>query len=166
MPGIKMFPRMNYQVTRGLRELFTINDLTDSQWELIKKEFNYQCVYCGNDDTGNPRTGIIPDHLISSAENGDFTLGNVVPACQACNDKKGKLDWREFLKKNFEDSTAKIKSIETYLKVHNYKVGTPEDRLAQSEIDEYYCLLNDWKSLWERAQKLRDMIQNRRDGGS
>lgn len=58
--------------------------LTESQWEAIKKTYQYRCAYCGC----KPKV-LTQDHVIAVANGGKTEIGNIVPACRSCNSKKG-----------------------------------------------------------------------------
>ena len=49
------------------------------------------CIYCGSPD---PERW---DHLVSVQVGGATVLGNMVPACQPCDDSKGSKDYRAWL---------------------------------------------------------------------
>src|ERR1700752_1895750 len=101
MPGTRHFDRMQYNVARGLREIVAPRQtMHKAQWEQIKEEFGGRCVFCGEEGTKENR-GIVPDHLVPVTRFGELVLGNVVPACQACNDSRGEKDWRPFLRQRF-----------------------------------------------------------------
>lgn len=162
--GTGMFSRINYQVQRGMKELYLLRNLPETEWEEVKAFFNHECAYCGTPDTGDSRNGLVPDHLIAVAENGDFLLGNVIAACHSCNDRRGKTPWRQWLEDKYKVSASyRISKIESYLARYPYAPPSgPWDRLTESELTQYYAIMNDWQDLWQRAQKLRDQISARR----
>jgi hypothetical protein len=163
MPGTRLFSRMNYQVLRGMSEIITIHNLNDNQWQTIRSFFNQRCAFCNCEDTGNPRTGLIPDHLIAASDLGDMVFGNAVPACHDCNDKRGKKDWHTWLEAQFQAATAlRIERIEQYLHEFPYIQPTPESRLTADELSEYNLLLQEWDSIWQRARLLKDRVHLRR----
>lgn len=166
--GTGMFSRINYQFQRGMKELYLLRNLPLAEWEEVKTFFNHKCAYCGTPDTGDSRNGLVPDHLIAVAENGDFVLGNVIAACHSCNDQRGKLPWRKWLEDKYNVAAPeRISKIESYLALYPYAPPTgPWDRLTQSEMTQYYTILNDWQELWQRALKLRDQISARRKNSS
>jgi 5-methylcytosine-specific restriction endonuclease McrA len=57
--------------------------LTANEWEGIKRQYKYRCVYCGE------KKPLTRDHLIPLSKEGSFVKENVVPACHSCNAKKG-----------------------------------------------------------------------------
>src|SRR5437899_3105323 len=124
MPGTKLFSRTNYQVQRGFGELLTDQTLTDAEWESVKAFFNQRCAFCDIQDSGNPRTGLIPDHLVAAKFFGAFCMGNVAPACHDCNDQRGKMDWRDYLERYHpSEARDRIGKIEAYLRSYPYTVA-------------------------------------------
>ena len=61
----------------------TLNDFTRQQWEAMKKQYSYRCVYCGM----KPKT-LTQDHITPIKYGGNHTTSNIVPACRPCNSKK------------------------------------------------------------------------------
>jgi hypothetical protein len=162
MPGTRLFSRTNYQVRRGFSELLTEHSLSDEEWRKIRVIFDERCAFCGIEDSGNPRTGLIPDHLICAKNLGAFCIGNVVPACQDCNDRRGKMDWKEYLLRFHRAyAVTRIARIEAYLRTYPYNSSAdPYARLTEGEKAQYVSLLEDWDKLWKRAQMLRDQIHS------
>jgi len=70
---------------RARKKNAPIVDLTRTQWEFLKKLYNYRCVYCGE----KPKL-LTKDHITPLAAGGSHTMSNIVPACKMCNSKKGK----------------------------------------------------------------------------
>ena len=68
---------------RKARKRSLINTFTTEQWEKIKDDFNNQCAYCGKN---KPLT---QDHFVALSNGGEYTISNIVPACQSCNSSKG-----------------------------------------------------------------------------
>lgn len=166
MAGTKHFSRMNYHVIRGMRELLSHRSMTNDEWAAIKEFFEHTCAFCGCDDTGNPRTGLVPDHLIPAVDYGEYCLGNIVPSCQDCNDHRGKKEWRAYLNTEFAgDSEFRISKIEEYLTKYPYKTtDDPHEYLTDNESAEYSKVLENWNVVWESARSLRDRINKRRKG--
>lgn len=59
------------------------NDLTVSQWQIIKAHYGHRCVYC---DRQMQR--LTMDHIVPLSKGGSHTVSNVVPACKSCNSRK------------------------------------------------------------------------------
>jgi 5-methylcytosine-specific restriction endonuclease McrA len=62
---------------------------TLSTWEKTLKAFQWKCVYCQMCEGSDPRSFLTADHFIPAKEGGLTKLGNITPACRACNSKKG-----------------------------------------------------------------------------
>jgi len=60
-----------------------LSTLTAAEWEEIKKQYKYRCVYCGE------KRKLTMDHIIPLSKGGHHVKENIVPACLSCNSKKG-----------------------------------------------------------------------------
>jgi 5-methylcytosine-specific restriction endonuclease McrA len=58
------------------------HDLTDGQWSVLKDAWG-GCAYCGSTSGRLQR-----DCMLPISRGGRYTVGNVVPACAACNASK------------------------------------------------------------------------------
>ena len=67
--------------------------------------FGYQCAYCGGKYEHI-------DHLIALARGGDDSPGNLVPACERCNQSKKVSNWKEWYRKQEFYSYKREKFIE------------------------------------------------------
>lgn len=87
------------------------HDLTDEQWSELVAAWG-GCAYCGA--TGTP---VQRDCVLAVSRGGRYTVGNVVPACRACNASKcnaevtgwlrrKRLDERAFLLRHHQIRTA------------------------------------------------------------
>jgi hypothetical protein len=55
----------------------------------IFQAWNNECAYCGDHaDT--------LDHVVPRSAGGLTVAGNLIPACRACNGRKGSADWMEW----------------------------------------------------------------------
>lgn len=164
MAGTKHFSRMNYHVQRGMRELLSHRTMSKDEWNQIRKFFRNMCAFCGCEDTGNPRTGIVPDHLIPAVEHGENCIGNIVPSCQDCNDHRGKNEWRAYLLSEYSgDAEDRIKRIDEYLETYPYQLtDDPHEYITNEEAELYINLLEKWDEVWQQARRLRDQIKLRR----
>ena len=97
-------------------ESFTKND-----WDFTKDFFGLQCAYCGAE------TDLVMDHVIpiNKDKMGEHRLGNLVPSCKSCNDKKHSKDFKDFL----SDKPEAIAEIEKYMASKNYKPLTNDKSL-------------------------------------
>ena len=56
-----------------------------------------RCHYC---EQPTPASELTMDHIVTVARGGKSTKGNVVPACNSCNNRKKQLlpmEWQEYL---------------------------------------------------------------------
>jgi hypothetical protein len=164
--GTKHFPRLSYNVSRGLREIVApLQTMSDRDWNNLLQEFHGCCVFCGEGATRENR-GIVPDHLVPVTEHGELVLGNVVPACQRCNDSRGNGDWRAYLRVRFPNvADQRISAIEAHLEDHPYEPVRPEEILDQGELEEYRAILTSWDSLLANAKDLYSKVKTRRGFG-
>jgi hypothetical protein len=126
--------------------------------------FHDRCAFCGIEDTGNKRTGIIPDHLIAASKYGELCLGNVVPACHTCNDRRGDKPWAEFLNGlHLENRKQNVRRITTYMQKYPYRIiDDPKEVLSRAEHTEFRRIKKAWAELWKDAKALRDTVNSRR----
>lgn len=59
-------------------------DFTQEQWDEMQAAYKFRCVYCHKKPAK-----LTQDHIIPLRNGGQHTLSNIVPACHACNSKKG-----------------------------------------------------------------------------
>jgi hypothetical protein len=82
-------------IDRAVKESFAAR-CRKSDLELVRKYFSslgsLQCIYCGSD---NPARW---DHLHAVSRGGDTVPGNLVPACQRCDDSKQDKGVEEWVK--------------------------------------------------------------------
>lgn len=69
-------------LTKGRRILK--REHTDSEWQIVLKQYEYKCAYCGCSNKPLQK-----DHVIPVSKGGDDKITNIVPACQKCNASKG-----------------------------------------------------------------------------
>jgi len=161
--GTQHFRRLNYTVGRGMREIVApVQTMSADVWDEILQKFDGLCSYCGQGPTKENR-GIVPDHVIPVTVFGELVPGNAIPACQTCNDSRGDIDWKAFLKRKFPDQyEERVRKIEEYLSIFNYKAGHPEHGLLQEEYEEYLAIKSEWEKLYEKASRLREKLKVRR----
>ncbi|HSE10910.1 MAG TPA: HNH endonuclease [Nocardioidaceae bacterium] len=114
--GVAQNAFVRYLLSNLGHESFTKQD-----WKAVKSSFGDVCVYCG-------RSGVLQmDHAIplSRLQLGEHRLGNLVPACPACNGEKSHLRFRSYLEaKNDHDPRAaerRIAAIEAHMARHSYR---------------------------------------------
>lgn len=163
MKGTQHFSRMNYNVRRGLREIVAPDHRVSKQeWALVLAEFDGTCAYCGATASAENR-GIVPDHLVAVTDFGELIPGNIVPACQTCNDSRGNKPWRIFLASRFPaDAANRTRRIERHVAMHNYSPRSPESSLTPEELMQYNALVTEWEVFLVKAQELQSRVAQRR----
>ena len=111
----KKYPIGNAQngVIRNILSNIGQESFSESDWNCTKGHFLHRCVYCDEERE------LIIDHAIpiNRANLGEHRIGNLVPSCKECNEKKGgNKDFREFL----EGDVQKIERILEYMLTNNY----------------------------------------------
>jgi hypothetical protein len=103
----------------------------------IKEFFGGKCCYCGTEF--GSAVPAVQDHLIpmNKADLGLHAWGNIVPACQACNAKKQRQDWRDFIIEragaNAGERHARVKA---YLEHYDYKPSFELRDIAEELYEE------------------------------
>jgi 5-methylcytosine-specific restriction endonuclease McrA len=99
-------------VIRNILGNLGIESFSESDWKATITYFGNKCAYCGS--TGE----LVMDHAIpiNKEKLGEHRLGNIVPSCPTCNNKKSDKDYREFLGDKFES----IRFIDKYMEEKNY----------------------------------------------
>lgn len=73
----------------GARKAGLPSTLTVQEWqEILLPAFGWACAYCGT-RRADPGHVLEQEHVIPIAQDGPYTLENIVPACQSCNRSKG-----------------------------------------------------------------------------
>ena len=69
---------------------------TVAEWRELLRKWRYRCAYCQRRLTRKTATA---DHLIALSRGGTNWIGNIVPACLSCNQRKSFLGRSEYLKR-------------------------------------------------------------------
>ena len=102
----------NYLV-RNLLGRLGDHRFTKGDWEWVRNEtFGGRCAYCGSDGELEMEH-VVP---INKEKLGEHHLGNLVPACKACNSRKDDADYAHFLGKRSD----RKQSIHAHMARHGY----------------------------------------------
>ena len=116
----------------------------ESDWQETKAYFMNTCAYCGAE------TDLVIDHAIpiNKVKLGEHRIGNLVPSCNDCNNKKGDRDYMEYL----NGDEGKRQTIDSFMNSKNYvPLGNNEQvrtilDLAYAEVsalvDRYIVIIN------------------------
>jgi len=66
--------------------IFQNRNIPIIEWEVIKRQYDYQCWMCGENE---PEIKLTVDHILPTSRNGVNTIDNIQPLCRSCNAKKG-----------------------------------------------------------------------------
>jgi HNH endonuclease len=125
--------------------------ITDGHLTLARNFFNNKCAYCGE------QNNLHFDHAvpINKTSLGQHRVGNLIPSCSDCNQRKGKKDFREYLRERL-DGDQKIAKILAYMEAQNY---VPLD--DEKEVKEVKEVLDEArKELADVAEKYIKMTDN------
>lgn len=75
--------RARYHAYQARKKNAATVDLTADEWAAIVAAYNGKCAYCG--ETCVPEV----EHVVPMVLGGSHTAANIVPACRACNKRKG-----------------------------------------------------------------------------
>lgn len=98
-----------YNQIRRARKKQLPATLTKEQWSAIKDYFNNSCCYCGRN------LQLTQDHFIPLSKQGEYTLNNIVPACQHCNCSKNDSYFEDWYVKQPFYSPKREKSVLEFL---------------------------------------------------
>jgi hypothetical protein len=109
---------------------------TKSHFPKVKLYFENSCCFCGVGDKEKRLTG---DHLVPSNKTslGLEAWGNIVPACESCNEKKHHANWKQFMQ-TFSDSevSKRLSRIEEFILEYNYAPDLNTISIAVIELYE------------------------------
>ncbi len=157
------FTYAKYQLKRSILENALEDDYTTEDYEAALKFFG-GCAFCGARQP--PRK----DHLVPVIKCGDFVRRNVVPACQKCDDSKGRKEYHEWMlnsnsrrslkTRGFADDriSERIKLIEKWQS--GYKPMT-EPELFGDDYSRYQEILLKMEQLCEEAKRMTDRVKSR-----
>lgn len=89
--------RLSKPISKGAERRKRIKDnggyYTKSEWENLKKKYDYRCLKCGRQE---PEIRLQADHITPVIRGGQSWISNIQPLCSTCNcDKATKIiDYR------------------------------------------------------------------------
>lgn len=81
--------RANWRKYHALKKKASGRGFTAQDEVNTMKIWNWTCAYCGCDLTRLPSKQVHMDHVLALSKGGAHDPTNIVPACRACNSKKG-----------------------------------------------------------------------------
>jgi len=161
-------PYARYQLQRAILESAVENNYTTEDREAAL-EFFGGCAFCGASEPSRM------DHLIPVRKQGDFIRSNVVPACQKCDDSKGKKEYHEWMRS--ADSAKSLKSrglteeeIERRIqRIEKWQAGyeaKTEEQLFGKSYGRYQDILKKMDALCEESRQLVNDVRAQRQNSS
>jgi hypothetical protein len=102
----------------------------------VKEFFAGRCCYCGREF--GPTLSAVQDHLfpMNKADLGLHAWGNVVPACQECNARRQRQDWRDFIiVRAGSEAAERHARVKAFLEHYSYQPSY-DFRVAADELYE------------------------------
>lgn len=84
---------MTQQRRRRALKAKVASQLTVGQWQWLKEQSGFCCVYCGGHESAVGT--LAQEHIVPVTQGGAYTITNIVPACGSCNSSKGPRTPRE-----------------------------------------------------------------------
>jgi hypothetical protein len=108
---------INYDKKRESRKRDLPATYMTEQWEKTKQYFGDKCAYCGK------KRELTQDHFIPLSKGGEYTVNNIIPACQWCNASKHDKDFFKWYQEQSFYSKTRERKILKYL---NYNGETQQ----------------------------------------
>ena len=145
-------------VNRALQECLGRRDFGRRQMEQVVSFFGGEparCAFCGSPEVRRW------DHLVAVKNGGETVLGNMVPACAACDDSKQDNPYDTWLRAQASSSDSpetidtvgrRIERLRSYVAHFQYRHIPLDDRLTHEELTLLY-------ELQVQARQLRTEIE-------
>lgn len=153
-----MYPATAFKyLERALQEGLGRREFGSADMRQVKEFFGapISCVYCGSDDWDRW------DHLVPAISGGESVLGNMVTACQPCDDSKGSRPFDSWMAARAiarpdaswaADTPARIVRLREYQRQFGYVATKAESRLSPERLVQF-------KDLIRRAKELQRDIE-------
>ena len=99
-----------------------LHTFTHQEWRECKKYFGHSCAYCGK-----PAKKLSQDHVVPLTKMGEYTRGNIVPACKSCNSSKADTEMVTWFSTQSFFSEARLRKI---LRWTGLKKGSNTQQIA------------------------------------
>jgi 5-methylcytosine-specific restriction endonuclease McrA len=82
---------------RRARLISAAGSFTTAEWLELVEQYGGRCAYCGSSGP------LVIEHRIPLSRGGSNDIGNILPACARCNDRKHRLTDEEFRARRLEE---------------------------------------------------------------
>jgi hypothetical protein len=143
-------------VERSLRDCIAERKFGAPEKAFAAEFFGGTCAFCGASPIQRW------DHLVAVSQGGDTVLGNMVPACNKCDDSKAHHPFDEWAlgdapgsprTRGVTDLEAKLARIREYVAMFEYVAREPEERLTPDELKQYALIRSDLQRLRRDVDK-------------
>lgn len=76
---------INRSIKRRMKLYNSEGSHTKTEWEALKKEFNFMCLCCKQQE---PFVKLCEDHIVPLCAGGTNYIENIQPLCRSCNSRK------------------------------------------------------------------------------
>lgn len=104
----RLIDRKKWHKRRALKRSLN-STLTVTEWKACKEYFDFRCAYCGR------RRILTQEHYIPLSLGGDYSMGNIIPACRNCNSQKHDLVYDKWYPKQAFYSAERACRVAMYL---------------------------------------------------
>lgn len=161
-----MYPATAFKyLERALQEGLGRRKFGSAEMTLVIEFFGDECVFCGSEAWNRW------DHLVSAIAGGESVLGNMVPACQSCDDSKGSRAFDSWMMARASakpdalwaaDTAARIDRLRAYQRQFKYEATKAESRLSPERRAQFDELVRRTKEL---QREIEAFLRTPRDGG-
>ena len=73
------------EARRRAKKKESLGGHSQEEWENLKKEYGYKCLWCGRNET---EIKLTQDHILPLSKGGTDNIDNIQPLCSVCNSRK------------------------------------------------------------------------------
>lgn len=153
-------------IERAIANGLSSTSFSKEDAESVKRFFfvngNEECVFCGGPE---PKRW---DHLVPLKEGGETVIGNIVPACQPCDDSKQHTHFEKWMLGNalkspksrgIPDLDQRIQELKRYTEQFRYQPRSLSSRLSIEQRLQYQELLKHVRALRTEIERFIELYK-------